>query len=149
VAEVLKAYNSLKAIQKKKLGDDAKKKIEEAEKKLAYLAVFNVKTADPALSAAGNGKINIIWTAFRRKMQISKVWKKTKYVEIQCSTDKNFKKNVIKKKVAKGTLTKENSKTAISRLKKGKTYYLRIRLTDGEGNYTKWSNVKEIKTKKN
>lgn len=67
--------------------------------------------------------------------------------EISYSTDKNFKKNVTKS--AKITKSKTVSKK-ISSLKKGKTYYVKVRTyktLKGKNYYSAWSKVKTVKVK--
>ena len=65
--------------------------------------------------------------------------------EISYSTDKKFKKAVTKKNTAKTSYT-------ISKLKKGKTYYVRIRAykmdSTGKKVYGKYSSVKKVKISK-
>jgi hypothetical protein len=71
-------------------------------------------------------------------------WKKNsagKGYEIQCATDKKFKKTVKKVKISKNSTTK----TTIKKLKKG-TYYVRIRTINGKKTST-WSKVKSVKVK--
>ena len=71
--------------------------------------------------------------------------KKIKKIEIQYSTDKNFRKNVISKKVsAKKTSYK------LTKLKSKKKYYVRIRAytkKKGVVHVSKWSAKKPVKTK--
>ncbi len=67
--------------------------------------------------------------------------------QIQYSTDKNFKKDV------KTTTVKKNSTTSttISKLTKGKTYYVRVRTyktVSGTNFYSNWSPVKNVKISK-
>ena len=81
-------------------------------------------------------------------MKNLKIWKEAKYVEVQCSTDKNFEKGVKSKKVEKEKVTKENAKTALNKLKKGARYYVRARLWDANGVYSNWSKVGVVTTKK-
>lgn len=72
-------------------------------------------------------------------------WKKNSKVtgyQIQCSTNSAFKGAKIKN--VKGA--KKTSYT-LSKLKKGKTYYVRVR-TYTKKNYSGWSNVKKVKIKK-
>ncbi len=79
-----------------------------------------------------------------KKMTVK--WKKNtkgKGYQIQYSTDKNFKKGNKTVKIGKNSTT---SKT-ISKLKKGKTYYVRIRTVNGS-NTSDWSGVKSVKIKK-
>ncbi len=85
----------------------------------------------------GKGKIKAAWTWYPYGDGY----------QIAYSTSKNFASDQTKRKSA-GVFT--DSKT-ISGLKKGKTYYVRVRAyqkSDGEKFYGAWSNVKKIKTKK-
>ncbi len=85
----------------------------------------------------GKGKIKAAWTWYPYGDGY----------QIAYSTSKNFASAQTKRKSA-GVFT--DSKT-ISGLKKGKTYYVRVRAfqkSDGEKFYGAWSNVKKIKTKK-
>lgn len=63
---------------------------------------------------------------------------------IQYSTDKNFKKSVVKKRINKNTILSVDFKG----LKKGKTYYVRIctyKKVSGTNYYSNWSAVKKVK----
>ena len=66
-------------------------------------------------------------------------------MDMRLSTDKNFKKATIKK-------VKSSKKSyVINKLKKKKTYYVRIRTYKKEGSttyYSAWSNQKKVKIKK-
>ena len=65
--------------------------------------------------------------------------------EISYSTDKKFKKAVTRKNTTKTSYT-------ISKLKKGKTYYVRIRAykvdSTGKKVYGKYTSVKKVKVSK-
>lgn len=83
------------------------------------------------------------------KGKIKVTWKRNKSVtgyRIQYSTDKKFKKGVKYVNISK------NKKTTVtlSKLKKGKTYYVRIATYKKVGGkvYSSWSKSKKIKTKK-
>ncbi len=88
--------------------------------------------------SAASGKVTVKW---------KKNAKATGY-EIQYSTNKKFAKAAAKsRKVKKASKTKE----IISRLKKGKTYYVRARTykkVAGKTYYSGWSNKKKVKIKK-
>lgn len=93
------------------------------------------------VTAASKSKINVTW-----KKLSSADRKKIKKIEIQVSTDKKFKKNVITKTVGSG-----KTSVAISKLKPGQKYYVRIRAFTKSGKtiyVSKWSSVKNVKTKK-
>lgn len=94
-----------------------------------------------AASAKKSGEITVDWDKFRDKVKDLKVWKEAKYVEVQCSTDKYFEKNVRTKKVERGKVTKKNAKMALKNLKKNTKYYIRARLWDAKGVYSNWSKV--------
>lgn len=86
-------------------------------------------------------------TAQKKSIKVS--WSKVKSVqgyEIQYSTDKKFKKNTKTVKIKKGSAT---SKT-ISKLKKNKKYYVRVRAYKYQNKKyarSSWSKVKSIKVK--
>ncbi|MBQ3784029.1 MAG: fibronectin type III domain-containing protein, partial [Lachnospiraceae bacterium] len=69
------------------------------------------------------------------------------YYQIQYSLNKKFTKKQTKSKTLFA-----NTKTTLKGLKKGKTYYVRVRAycitLDGKKVYGKFSNVKKIKIKK-
>ncbi len=80
--------------------------------------------------------------------QVKATWKKAAGAagyQVWISTDKNFKKNVIKKSVSADKLTK-----TVKELKSGKVYYVKVRaytkLKDKKF-YGKFSKVKQIKAK--
>jgi hypothetical protein len=100
-----------------------------------------------SLTAQKNGRVTIDWKAFRNRIKNSEVWKNAKYVEIQYGTDKDFTTNTNTKKVKKGTVNKSKAKTALSKLKKNTTYYVRARLVDGDGVCSNWSKAIKIRTK--
>ena len=80
------------------------------------------------------------------KSSIEIQWKKISYAtgyEIQYSTDKNFKKSVKKKTIKKPNTTSYT----VGKLKKGNTYYVRIRTykkTGAQMNYSLWSSTKKV-----
>jgi hypothetical protein len=101
-----------------------------------------IKSINPTLSSVKADRHGHI-TVNKEKIKNGDLWKRIKKVEIQYSTDKNFKKNV-KKKV----IDKNSKKITDKHIKKGKYYYVRIRYTDGKNLKTKWSNKKKFKIKK-
>ncbi len=100
-----------------------------------------IRSITPELSnvkAYKNGRI-----AFsKERIQNLNLWKHIKNIEIQYTTDKNFKNNVKKKVISKndGKITGKN-------LKKGTTYYVRARYTTNDNVTTRWSNIKKFKMK--
>lgn len=85
------------------------------------------------------------------KLYTMKKVKKAKGYEVQVSSDKKFKKIVLKKDSTKNKLTVKGKK-----LKSNKTYYVRVRAyatyTDTKGKtvkvYSKWNKqLRKIKTK--
>ena len=86
-----------------------------------------------SLTAQNSGRVSIDWEKFRDRIKNSKVWKNAKYIEIQFGTDKEFIKNTKTKTVKKGTVDKSKAKTALSKLDKNTTYYVRVRYFDGTG----------------
>ena len=111
---------------------------------------YERKLGNTALSvtAQKNGKVTVKWDNFRKKIKSSKVWKNAKYIEIQYSTDKDFLKDVKTKKIKKGTVNKTKAKSKLSKLKRKKTYYVRVRLLDSKGVGSNWSKTVKVKAKK-
>ena len=66
---------------------------------------------------------------------------KIRSVQVQYSTNKKFKKKAVIKSVGK-----DKAKVTL-KLKKQKTYFVRIRYLGTKG-FSKWSAVKKVKTKK-
>ena len=85
-------------------------------------------------------------TAGKKKFTVQ--WKKDKKADgyqVQYSTDKKFKKNV--KSV---NVSKKSTKATVKKLKKGKTYRVRIRSykkINGKKYYSGWSKMKSVKVK--
>lgn len=85
-------------------------------------------------------------TAGKKKFTVQ--WKKDKKADgyqVQYSTDKKFKKNVKSVNVSKKT-----TKATVKKLKKGKTYRVRIRSykkINGKKYYSGWGKVKSVKVK--
>lgn len=72
------------------------------------------------------GKVTVKSTKALSGKGLNVTWKKMTNIsgyEVQYSTDKNFKKNVITKKVSGSNTTTKK----LTNLKKGKTYYVRVR----------------------
>ena len=89
------------------------------------------------------GKILVKWNAQREKMSTKRI---TGY-QIQVATNKNFtkgKKTVVRRGYAR-------TQRYVKNLKKGQTYYVRIRTyrtVDGKRIYSSWSAPKKVTTKK-
>jgi hypothetical protein len=90
-------------------------------------------------------KVSSLKVKNNKSKKLSVTFKKisgAKY-EVQYSTDKKFKKS--KKK------TVSTNKATLSKLKKGKKYYVRVRAyktSNGKKVYGKWSAVKKVTIKK-
>ena len=52
------------------------------------------------------------------------------------------------KKIRKGSVNKVKAKSALSKLERKKTYYIRARLLDERGLGSNWSKVVKVRTKK-
>ena len=85
-------------------------------------------------------------TAGKKKFTVQ--WKKDKKADgyqVQYSTEKNFKKNV--KSV---NVSKKSTKATVKKLKKGKTYRVRVRSykkINGKKYYSGWGKVKSVKVR--
>ena len=106
--------------------------------------------ASLSVTAQKKGKVAVKWQNFIKKIKKSETWKKAKYIEVQYSTDKTFsKKSVTKtKKFKKKKINKAKAKSTLSKLKKKKKYYFRVRLIDSKGVFSNWSKTIKIKTRK-
>lgn len=91
-------------------------------------------------------KIKGVIAKNQKKCKVKVTWKKVSNslgYQIQYATNKKFKK--AKKKTVKSTFV------TLKKLKKKKTYFIRIRtykIADGKRVYGKWSSVKKVKVKK-
>lgn len=90
-------------------------------------------------------KVKLIVAKNQKSKKISLKWKKisgAKGYQIQYATNKKFK--------SKKTKTTTKLRYTIKKLKKKKTYYVRVRAYKSSKKkvYGKWSNVKKIKVKK-
>ena len=105
---------------------------------ILYAKWTKVKVAKASLTSAKNSKSKQILLKYKKVSG-------AKGYEISYSTDKKFKKAVTKKNTAKTSYT-------ISKLKKGKTYYVRIRAykidSTGKKVYGKYLSVKKVKVSK-
>ena len=103
-----------------------------------YAKWTKVKVAKVSITSAKNSKSKQILLKYKKVSGV-------KGYEISYSMDKKFKKAVTKKNTAKTSYT-------IKKLKKGKTYYVRIRAykVDSTGGkvYGKYSSVKKVKINK-
>ena len=105
---------------------------------ILYAKWTKVKVAKASLTSAKNSKSKQILLKYKKVSD-------AKGYEISYSTDKKFKKAVTKKNTAKTSYT-------ISKLKKGKIYYVRIRAykmdSTGKKVYGKYSSMKKVKVSK-
>ena len=105
---------------------------------ILYAKWTKVKVAKASLTSAKNSKSKQILLKYKKVSG-------AKGYEISYSTDKKFKKAVTKKNTAKTSYT-------ISKLKKGKIYYVRIRAykmdSKGKKVYGKHSSMKKVKVSK-
>ena len=89
-------------------------------------------------------KATITWNKLKRKTKAQKkIWKQIKQIEVEWSTDPSFPKEITSKK----TLGKRKTKTNITGLQRKTIYFVRVRYSDGNGGYSRWSKVKRFKTK--
>ena len=105
---------------------------------ILYAKWTKVKVAKASLTSAKNSKSKQILLKYKKVSG-------AKGYEISYSTNKKFKKAVTKKNTAKTSYT-------ISKLKKGKIYYVRIRAyrmdSTGKKVYGKYSSMKKVKVSK-
>ena len=115
---------------------NAGSKIYSSWSKAKKVTIRPTGTSLSGVTNAGNGKAKVTW--LRNKSA-------TGY-RIQYSTDSKFKKNVATVNISKNQTTK----VTLSKLKKGKTYYVRIATYKNVRNkvYSSWSKVKKITIKK-
>ena len=103
-----------------------------------YAKWTKVNVAKVSITSAKNSKSKQILLKYKKISGI-------KGYEISYSTDKKFKKAVTRKNTTKTSYT-------ISKLKKGKTYYVRIRAykvdSTGKKVYGKYTSVKKVKVSK-
>ena len=92
----------------------------------------------PPASVKAKAKKNKVKVSWKKN---KKILSKIRWIEVQYATNKAFTKDVNTKKISK-TKTKVTLK-----LKKKKTYYVRVRYFGKDG-FSKWSKVKKVKTKK-
>ena len=128
---VIKSSNITKTVSAK----EQKVKIQARYKKTSCQITVTVRPKGTSLSGVtntGSGKANVAWT---RNKSV------TGY-RIQYSTDSQFKKNVITVNISKNQTTK----TILSKLKEGSTYYVRIATYKNTGSkiYSSWSKAKKV-----
>ena len=153
-----KAYNSLTDAQKALVSADALNKLtsaetsvqkakaaaEAAKKRAAQDKITITKTPSGVKAkAAKKGKVTLTWKKFKQTKKTKAIWKRVKQVEVQYSTDRNFKTGVVSKK-----LGKKKTKLVVKKLKAKTTYYFRVRYIEGPRKVSKWSAVKKVKAKK-
>ena len=128
-------------------------------KNFAGKAVITVKSSETSCYKAASKKFNIIVkpaavtiskASNSAKQKITVSWKKNTTCSgyaVQYSTDKSFKKGVKTVYISKNSTVK----ATLSKLTKGKTYYVRIASYKKSGStkiYSAWSKVKSVKVKK-
>ena len=136
------AYDKLTADQKKLVGADVLKKLTDAEAALAQAKIN--KAAEDAAKNIGETKILSAKNKKSKKIvvKINAVSGASGY-QVRYSLKKNMKKSK----------TKNITKTSVtlSKLKKGKTYYIQARAVatyNGTKYYSKWTAKKKVKVKK-
>jgi hypothetical protein len=150
VANARKLYDALNAKAKAFVDANTLKKLTAAEKAVkaeaarqgtADTKIPKVKIKKPVASKTA---VTVKWTKLTSK-QLKK--SKAKKYEIWVCPDKSFKAGNTKIKTA----SKSKSSFKVSGLKKGSTYYVKVRAIRSSGGVKyvgKWSAVKQIKTKK-
>ena len=107
-----------------------------------------IRSITPELSSVKATQTGII-SVVKEKIKNKDLWKHIKNIEIQYTTEKNFMNHIKTKVISKNTaIDKTKLKVKVQKLKKGRTYYFRIRYTNGDNVRTEWSNVKKFKVKK-
>ena len=86
---------------------------------------------------AGKNKVTVSWKKIGRSEGDRKLRAQIKGVQIQYSTDPKFKKSRVTKKVGR------DRTKAVLKLKKKKTYYIRLRYF-GSGGTSKWTEAKKV-----
>ena len=128
-------------------------------KNFAGKAVITVKSSETSCYKAASKKFNVTVkpaavtiskASNSAKQKITVSWKKNTTCSgyaVQYSTDKSFKKGVKTVYISKNSTVK----ATLSKLTKGKTYYVRIASYKKSGStkiYSAWSKVKSVKVKK-
>ena len=99
---------------------------------------FKIKPAKPVVSKLTSPKVKKLKVTYKKSAGASKY-------EIKYSTSKKFSKKTTK------TVTTSKLKKTISGLKKGKTYYVKVRSfkkVSGKTYYSNYSKIKKVKIKK-
>ena len=128
-------------------------------KNFAGKAVITVKSSETSCYKAASKKFNVTVkpaavtiskASNSAKQKITVSWKKNTICSgyaVQYSTDKSFKKGVKTVYISKNSTVK----ATLSKLTKGKTYYVRLASYKKTGStkiYSAWSKVKSVKVKK-
>lgn len=106
-----------------------------------------VEEKEPSVKTPKPKKVTKLYVKNKKNQKLSITWKKQKNVvgyQVQIAMKKNFEKG-------KKTKTVFNSKMSWSGLKKGKTYYVRVRgynYDHGKKQYGSWSAVKRVMVRK-
>lgn len=103
-------------------------------------AIANIEAKIMWLRVNKNDRLVFIKNA----IQNGKLWNKVSKIEIQCSTDKTFEKDVITKTVSKNS--GKISLLALNNLPLDTTYYVRARYISVDGVTSKWSIVRSFYT---
>ena len=99
------------------------------------------KTPSSVKTKEKKNKVTVSWKKIKKTKKTKKLLAQIKGIEVQYSTDPVFGQDTITKSVGK-----KKTKVVLS-LKKGMTYYFRVRYTDGAGGYSNWSGIKKARTK--
>ena len=88
--------------------------------------------------------ITVFWNDIKRKTKNQKkIWEQIMQIEVQCSADPAFPKEVTDSRI----IGKKKTKVVFSGLQRKTAYFVRARYLDGAGGYSAWSKVKKMKTK--
>jgi hypothetical protein len=155
-----KAYDALTDKQKKELTEEFLQELVKAEEQIKKLEKEFPEKYKKAVEEAKKLKVKKFKAKAKKGNKASISWKKNKKAdgyEIAWSTTKKFTKKTTKThKFTKEQANKSTIKKAIKKLKKGKTYYFRIRTYKNLMNYTemktvtvygKWSAKKKVTVK--
>lgn len=94
------------------------------------------KPSSVKVKASAKGKVKVSW----KKITKQSLKKQIKKAQVQYGTSKT---GTLKTKTISGKKTSVTLKLA-----KKKTYYIRVRYSDGKGRYSGWTGWKKVKTKK-